>query len=418
MILSCDPAGLRPLYFAHERQRFAFAPEVKALLALPWSKREIDQLGIQCFLRHGFVIGERTFFHGIKILPGGSFARFQRGRLQIERYWNMRFSGRARLAESEMQTRFVSVWNEILQRHTNEEAPLGALLSGGLDSRLILAGCLAHEKKVPVFTTGAPGSEDVRLAHQLAKVSGAPSLYCPIVPAKLTNGLAHAVYLTYGMFNCFHANVRFLLPRLTEFVDIVFDGICPLDSFYNALEIPLRRLLGKSHPLPWLRQAVSNYDLRAIAVGSRTVDLLKTHAHEERDFLEEFYLAALPRCEDATSVLDLFRFEERQHRLFSYGPMLLRSAVEVRCPFFDKKMLELIPFMSPQHRSEDKPLHKHAIHALAPALAHVPWDRTQLPLHAGPGKTHLRLAAKFLRSQTRAFYEKHFERAPRTAKLC
>jgi asparagine synthase (glutamine-hydrolysing) len=408
LIVGCDPAGLRPIYFAHQAEKIAFAPEAKALLVLPWVSREIDFDGVLSFLRHGFVLGDRTFFADIKVLPGGCFARFQRGCLEIHRYFKMRFAEKPQMRETEIRERFVETWRDVMRRQTHGDSRIGALLSGGLDSRLILAGL---DKPAPTFTMGQANCQDYKVAKQTAEAAGCLNLFSPILPDEAPIGLKRAVYLTDGMFNCFHANVRHVLPSLTETVDVVFDGICPLDSFYNAIEIPLRRLLGKASPLHWLREAVASIDLHDFPVGKQQRLNLFSAAHKSqfekaatRDSLDEFIRLQQQHAAGATSLLDLFRFEERQHRLFNFGPLLLRSVVEVRCPYFDKKMLELMRVMAPSHRSEDKPLHKYAIQQLAPDLAQIPWERTGLPLTAGAVKTNLRLGSKFVRRQLKKIF--------------
>lgn len=414
LIVSCDPAGLRPVYFAHKGEGLAFAPEVKALLTLPWVSREIDFEGVLSFLRHGFVLGDRTFFADIKVLPGGCFARFQRGRLEIHRYFKMTFAEKSPWRETEICERFVETWRDVMHRQTQDNLRKGALLSGGLDSRLIVAGL---DAPAPTFTMGQSNCQDYDVAKQTAAAAGCPNFFSPIIPNEVTIGLERAVYLTDGMFNCFHANVRHVLSRLAEKVDLVFDGICPLDSFYNAIEIPLRRLMRKAEPSRWLHEAASSVDLRDIRLGKQQrLNLFDATCNgqferaAQRDFLDDFIKLQQPLVEGATSLLDLFRFEERQHRLFGFGPFLLRSVVEVRCPYFDKKMLELMATMAPSHRSEDKPLHKYAIQQLAPRLAEIPWERTGLPLTTGAVKTHLHLGGKLIRRQLQTWRESYLEK--------
>lgn len=411
LIIGCDPAGLRPIYFVHKGEALAFAPEIKALLALPWVSREIDFDGVLSFLRHGFVLSDRTFFADIKVLPGGCIARFHGGRVEIQRYFKMTFAEKSPWREAEIRERFVETWKDVMRRQTQDDLRRGALLSGGLDSRLIVAGLGAP---APTFTMGQWHCQDYNVAKQVAAAAGCPNLFNPIVPHEVKIGLERAVYLTDGMFNCFHANVRHVLPSLAETVDLVFDGICPLDSFYNAIEIPLRHFMRKADPSRWLHEAVASVDLSGLRVGKQRLNLFDAtyrgqfEKAAKRDFLDDFMRQQ--HVEGATSLLDLFRFEERQHRLFSFGPFLLRSVVEVRCPYFDKKMLELMCVMAPSHRSEDKPLHKYAIQQLAPRLAKIPWERTGLPLTTGALKTNLQLGGKLVRRQLRAWRESYLKK--------
>jgi hypothetical protein len=216
-------------------------------------------------LRHGFPLGEHTFFKEVKVLPGGHFLRFRRGRLQIQRYFKMRFTEKAELDERKIQEQFVETWQDVMRRQTSGDLRMGSLLSGGLDSRLILAGLVAQGKQAPTFTMGHPGSPESSLAKQVAEAAECPNLFSPIIPNEVAASLERAVYLTDGMFNCFHANVQHLLPSLS--VNFVFDGICPFDSFYNAGEVHLRKLFGCAEPARWLHQVVSDVNLPAFRLG-------------------------------------------------------------------------------------------------------------------------------------------------------
>jgi hypothetical protein len=124
------------------------------------------------------------------------------------------------------------------------------------------------------------------------------------------------------------------------------------------------------------------------------------HDLKPHDFLDEFVQAQHKEVKNSTAVVDLFWLEEYQHRFFAFGPQILRTTVEVRCPFFDQRILELIGTLTPLQRSSDKPLQRHAIHALRPALARIPWERTGLPLTAGFCKTHLHRVIRVLCRKT------------------
>ncbi|NUO83756.1 hypothetical protein HUU05_27080, partial [candidate division KSB1 bacterium] len=158
-------------------------------------------------------------------------------------------------------------------------------------------------------------------------------------------------------------------------------------------------------------------NLNGFALGSRQrIDLINAEAQTlfgpEIDFIAEFVRAQPSQANDATAVLDLFWLEEFQPHFSAFGPHLLRTTVEVRCPFFDKRMLDLIATMTPLQRSSDKPLQRHAIHALTPALARMPWERTGLPLTASFKKTQLRRATKALRRRANRLLRRQAPASP------
>ncbi|MDZ7363229.1 MAG: asparagine synthetase B [candidate division KSB1 bacterium] len=408
IIVAGDRGGLRPIYFVQQKENFAFAPEVKALLTLPWVSREIDHYGILSFLRHGLPLGMHTFFEEVNVLPAGSFAIFRQGRLRVERYWQMNFQEAAPRREKEIQQRFVETWKDVMQSQTRGDFRLGLPLSGGVDSRLILSALMANQQDVLTFTMGNPGCRDAEIAQRLAEIAGYPNLFSPIVANETAMDMERSVYLTDGMFNCFHANIRRLLPSLVESVNMVYDGITPLDSLYDPEDLFWRRFLRQTDPAHWLRAEVNSANIRDFALGSSMrVDLIDEEAQplfqHDFDFIDEFVWAPCQKPNTSPALVDRFWLEEFQHRFSAFGPQILRTAVEVRCPFFDNRMLDLIGELTPMQRSSDKPLQRHTINALTPALARIPWERTGLPLTAGFGKTQLRRAANVLRRQAYHF---------------
>lgn len=402
LLVGGDRGGLCPIYYAQHKDKLAFAPEVKALLTLPWVSREINYQGLDSFLRYGFCTGQRTFFKDVQVLPPGAVAVFRQGRVEIRRYWKMDFQTPAQQNEKEMQQRFIDTWMEVMRDQTAGEEHLGLPLSGGVDSRLILSALHAHEREVTTFTIGNAGCKDAELAQRLAELAGYPNLFSPIVPAEAATSLERSVYIADGMFNCFHTNVQRLLPSLATTVNVVYDGITPLDGLYDPEDLWWRKLLRQTEPLPWLRAEVEERKLNGFRFASRErIALINAEAQTlfepEVDFLGEFVRAQRGNASDAPAMLDLFWLEEFQHRFAAFGPHLLRTAVEVRCPFFDKRILELVAQMTPLQRSSLKPLQRHAIHALKPALARIPWERTGLPLTASFGKIQRRRATRALR---------------------
>jgi asparagine synthase (glutamine-hydrolysing) len=238
LILASDPGGLQPIYLAQRDDMLAFAPEVKALLQLPPVSREIDYQAILTFLQHGHTLGNSTFFRDVKVLPGGCYARFHHGQLDIQRYWRMKYAEKSSLKNHEIHELFLDTWKDVMRRQSGGDLRLGSLLSGGLDSRLILAELVCGGKMVSTFTTGKPGSEDSYIAREVSKALNCPNSFIPATPDNPMQGLEWVVYLTDGMFNCFHADIRHLLPSLAGTVEVVFDGISATDCFYNTIEVP------------------------------------------------------------------------------------------------------------------------------------------------------------------------------------
>ncbi|RIK81494.1 hypothetical protein DCC62_02065 [candidate division KSB1 bacterium] len=407
LLVSGDRGGLRPIYLVQQGNKLAFAPEVKALLTLQWVSRAVDYAGVLGFLRHGFCLGQHTFFHAVKVLPPGAFAVFRQGRLQVQRYWKMDFQQNPSHNEKEASQRFIETWRDVMHTQTEGEHRHGLPLSGGVDSRLILAAMAADKREVLTFTIGNPGCKDAEIAKRVAETAGYANLFSPIVAGEAATSLERAVYLTDGMFNCFHANVQRLLPGLAETASVVYDGITPLDGLYGPEDLFWRQFVLPTKPLRWLHSEVDNKNIHAFTLAPRTrVNLLspeaQAHLQPECDLIAESLKALGHDNGSATAVVDRFWLEEFKPRFAAFGPQLLRSIVDVRCPYFDNRMLDLVGTLTPLQRSSYKPLQRAAISALTPALARIPWERTGLPLTAGFYRTQGRRAANALRRRLNA----------------
>ncbi len=404
LIVSGDRCGLRPVYVAQHEDKFAFAPEVKALLTLPWVSRAIDYTGILSFMRHGFCQGRRTFFQDVNVLPAGTFAIFRQGRLQIQRYWEMAFQPRASYDEKETQQRFIETWQEVMHAQTEGELRHGLLLSGGVDSRLILAALAAQKRNVLTFTVGAPGCKDAEVAKRVAETIGYANLFSPIVANEAASGLERAIYLTDGMQSCFRLNAQRLSPSLAESVSVIYDGITPLDQLHNNEELFWQPLARQTEPVSWLRARANQKKINALNLSTHAcVNLFsaeaQSHLQQDPGIIDEFVQAQ--RIQNA-SVAAKSDHACREYFQTTFGPQILRSIVEVRSPFFDKRMLDLIGTWTPMQRRDHKPLQRAAIHALTPALSRIPWGRTGLALTAGFYKTQLRLTTNALQHRFNA----------------
>ncbi len=134
-----DRLGIKPFYYFHGRDFFAFASELKSLVELDGAPREIEPAALPGYLRHRYVIGPRTMLKGVrKLLPGECFT--VRGReVKRRRYWRLRLDGVRRIPEREALERFEALMDETLRQHLIADVPLGAFLSGGLDSSAVVA---------------------------------------------------------------------------------------------------------------------------------------------------------------------------------------------------------------------------------------------------------------------------------------
>ena len=394
LAIASDPGGIRPLYYTDAGGMFAFASEVKALLALPWVDREIDYQAILSFLRFGHFVDRQTYFKKIRLLPSGSRGEFANGLFSDSAYFRPDFSEKSEL---EAKSRFCEAWLTAIRRQSEGDFRFGVLLSGGLDSRMIASGLHNLEVGCETFTMGMEGCSDARTAGDVAGVLGFNNTFVPVTTANFTQGLEDAVYLSDGRFDCFHSSVRFLSSQLRN-LDIVFDGIAWTDLFHNSPEVGIKRWLGKGDCQRWLRWRFGGIDARRFTLGREVVNLLsEAFSDIEEDDLLARFAADHADCTGAIAMHDLFEVYERLHHLTCNGPNLAWVETDVRCPFYDTELLKICAAMDPIYRGEDKLPHRYVLSKTAePDLKEIPWAKQRLPVTAGYHRVLWQLGWKFL----------------------
>jgi len=162
LVLVRDRMGVKPLYYAVTPEGLAFASEVKALLAGGLVRAELDPLGAELFLAHGFVPGPYTLFAGVRKLEPASLMVFEDGKIVEQRpYWHPWEEGAPRPARpwEEEQEELLELLRESVRARMISDVPLGVMLSGGLDSSLITA-LMAEQSSRPVQTFSIGFAED------------------------------------------------------------------------------------------------------------------------------------------------------------------------------------------------------------------------------------------------------------------
>jgi len=149
-----DRLGIKPLYWAPLGGDLAFASEVKALLAISALDSRVDDDALGAYLALRYVPGPKTLFRGVQKLPPGTMLTWRRGHLQEERWWDL--GDRAPMevppTEAEAALELRERIDESTRLRLMSEVPLGAFLSGGLDSTMIAASMIRAMDGAPLKT--------------------------------------------------------------------------------------------------------------------------------------------------------------------------------------------------------------------------------------------------------------------------
>src|SRR2546422_762900 len=151
LFLARDRVGKKPLLYAQFDGQLVFGSEFNALLQHPGVSRDVDYEAIHYYLSFICVPAPLTAYRAIRKLEPGHWLLWKNGEVKIERYWQLDFSNKLKISEEEAGERVVDLLREAVRVRLMSEVPLGAFLSGGIDSSAVVA-LMAQESSDPVKT--------------------------------------------------------------------------------------------------------------------------------------------------------------------------------------------------------------------------------------------------------------------------
>jgi asparagine synthase (glutamine-hydrolysing) len=161
LFLARDRVGEKPLYYRHSNGRFAFASELRALLADPETPRKLNPDALNYYLAYGHVPCPMSIVDGIhKLQPGSAMVLdIDRGSLRQWKYWDLpEPAGDSNASLEEVCAQFESLMRDSVRRQMVSDVPIGVLLSGGCDSSLVAAfASEVSSKRLRTFTISFPG---------------------------------------------------------------------------------------------------------------------------------------------------------------------------------------------------------------------------------------------------------------------
>ena len=178
LLVGRDRLGVKPLYLYRDATRLAFASEVKALLALPGLSADIDPAGLHSYLNLGYVAAPASLFKGITKLPPATLLSVEGRRVTESRYWRLPQETEEQASESEWVERIRSRLDEAVRMQMVSDVPIGAFLSGGVDSSSVVALMAAHsDRPIRTYSIGFQGTSADAYYNELPYASRVAGLF-------------------------------------------------------------------------------------------------------------------------------------------------------------------------------------------------------------------------------------------------
>jgi asparagine synthase (glutamine-hydrolysing) len=176
LFCSRDRIGVKPFYYAWDGERFAFASEIKSLLATGQLQAEVNPDALRQYLTFQYCLGDQTLFRGVRKLPPGHSLLLEAGGApELSCYWDLRFDIDTEHDEAYFAERLATLLEDAVRLRLRSDVPLGAHLSGGLDSSSVvgLARLLLGEAPIRTFTGAFADGQAFDETHYAKLVSQA-----------------------------------------------------------------------------------------------------------------------------------------------------------------------------------------------------------------------------------------------------
>jgi len=359
-ILFNDRYGFNRIYHHENSEGFYFASEAKALLKILPDLRRLDPPGLGELFSCGCVLQDRTLFSGVRLMPGGSAWTFSPGQpVRKESYFNREvWEQLPQLNSEEYFEKLRATWMQILPRYFRGKESIGLSLTGGLDSRMILAHAPRAAGTLPCYTFGGPYRDcaDVTISRRVAQICQQPH---------------QTIRLGQEYFRDFPK----LVERTTYLTDGTLDPTGSADLFVQrkAREIGAVRVTGFNggellRRLIMFKPGVPDPGLLAPEFAPHVRAGATTYADERR-------------CHRLSFILF------KQAPWYLYARLALeRSQLAIRTPYFDNALAALAFQVPPEMLNAEPAL--RLIADGAPALKNLGTDRARL-LKSIPGLTQV-----------------------------
>ncbi|HOQ60014.1 MAG TPA: asparagine synthase-related protein [Vicinamibacterales bacterium] len=387
-----DRFGSYPHLYAHTGGGLTLAPDLETVCCNPAVSRALDRTTVAQFVRFQQALGDRTWLQGVRLLPPASqlVYRPDDDALDIRAYWDWDRIGRQpSITFDDAVDGCIGVFQRAVDAMTAPPARPGIFLSGGLDGRAIL-GFARPDAALATITYGAAGCRDVVLAERLSRAAGRPHHWFPFRDGSWVETCAPLhVAITSGLHGWYNAHGLSVLPQIRGLMDVNlsgYDGGTVLGGsldFYRDRpyrEAPDPAALAASFfdafctKFTW--PGLTDDEARALFAGESR-DLFRRAPDSLRDELAR--VTDFPPGRQA----DFFYHRHALARALQYQVVVQRSAIEVRCPFFDYALIDFI-YSLPDRIRTTPMFRRTVLTRRMPKLARIPHEKTNLLPHASP----------------------------------
>jgi asparagine synthase (glutamine-hydrolysing) len=379
LIVARDPMGIKLVYFSVREDTLLFGSELRPILAALPARPGVDMVGLNLFLRYRYTPAPYTIHQGIRKLAPGEMLIVEKGTARVERwYTHTPRPFEPQPADDDAIEQLLDLYKRAIKRHLIADVPVGLLLSGGLDSGLLLALMAAHGSEWPTFTVGYGKSfkaDEIDEAAQTAALYGAKHHTVRLDQGTFQENLPRIVRaLEEPVASSSIVPMYFVCQRAREVVKVALVGQGP-DELFGGYSRHLGVAYGALwRKLPaWLRSSVGTAirglprnetlkrGIQSLAVENQLHRFQEVFSIQPDNLVDSLFRVGqlpggagdavldawaplVPQMEHLDELNAFHLLELRSSlpdELLMYGDKLsMAHALEVRVPYLDRELVE------------------------------------------------------------------------------
>jgi asparagine synthase (glutamine-hydrolysing) len=408
LVVSRDAMGIKLVYYRINDEGLTFGSEIRPLLASRTDRPRVDPAALSLFLRYRYTPSPLTMYEGIRKLPAGCMIVCEDGVAREERWYRYKpkpFSPMP--SDKDAGDELLAIYKRAIKRHLLSDVPVGLLLSGGVDSGLLLALMNDYGNAWHTYTIGYGRSfagDELHLAAETARIYGSQHVSIELTPELFKSALPKVVACVEEPIAASSIVPMYLVcERARQDVKVVLTGQGPDELFGGYRRHLGLRYSGRWAALPsWIRRPVvsvidalpRNETLKRGTYALHVKDRLERYEKilsilpgnainsvfkadvlpKDADTLFVHYAAGLSELMSETDELGGFQFLETRStlpdELLMYGDKLsMAHGLEARVPFLDREIVEWVERLDASFKVRylsGKWIHKHVCRNLLP----------------------------------------------------
>jgi len=351
--LITDRYGFKPLYWGTVNDNLVWSSELKGFLGHINFTPVIDSQAVQEFFNIGYLLENRTWFEDIELMPPASVLTFdlKKSKVEIQHYWSWSEirTMKGPIDEREIVEELGRLLKKAVRNRVNNNERIGVNLSGGLDSRAILAAVPVDYKPLHAFTFGQEGCDDIKIARKVSKIKGARHHTLLLNANNWLMARINGVWKSDSSCSLLHMHGMEFHDEYKSYIDLNLNGF--------AGDIALGgSYLRKSH----LDKKIDSLIIKDVTRSAMAISNFN-----------DWYMI---------NKTDPYFINNRVRRFTISGLILIAKLIEVRLPFWDNTLIDFIYSLPDLLRYNSYIYNKMLLKTFPDYYRTIPWQKTGCPI--------------------------------------